>query len=121
MVPDEEDPQFLRALKDLSGHFCGEEEKGEPLSERLALILDSSLRRRPTTAGIKLTCEKIKLPDNVPNLVVPVTNAAITKAMSVSGRLVDTRLFYANKLLCKAIVPVVQCMSDIGEKKGKPL
>ncbi|MPC77897.1 hypothetical protein E2C01_072366 [Portunus trituberculatus] len=52
---------------------------------------------------------------------VPVTNTAVTKAMSVGGRLVDARLFYVNGLLCKALVPVVQCISDIGEKKGKPL
>ncbi|MPD01014.1 hypothetical protein E2C01_096524 [Portunus trituberculatus] len=33
--------------------------------------------------------------------------------MSVGGRLVDARLFYANGLFCKALVPVVQCISDI--------
>ncbi|MPC68198.1 hypothetical protein E2C01_062395 [Portunus trituberculatus] len=120
VAPDEDDSDFSRALKELLGHFHGEE-KGELLAECLASILDSSLQRRPTPDGIKLTCDKIKLPSNVPNLAVPVTNAAVTKATSVGGRLVDAHLFYANGLLCKALVPVVQCISDIGEKKGKPL
>ena len=82
------DADFLRALGDLSGHFHGEEEKGDPLADNLATILNASLRRRPMSESVKLTCGKIKLPSNVPNLAVPVTNAAIIMAMNVNGRLV---------------------------------
>lgn len=120
-APEEDNADFLRALEDLSGHFHGEEEKGEPLSDRLATILDASLRRRPSADSVKQTCSKIKLPSNVPNLAVPVTNSAITKAMSVGGRLVDSRLSHTNGLVCKALVPIVQCINDIGEKSSKPL
>lgn len=114
----EADSDFLQALEELSGHFHGEEEKGEPLSERLAVILNTSLRRRPTSEGVKLTCGKIKLPSNVPNLTVPSTNSALTKAMSVGGRLIDARIAYTNGLLSKALVPIAQCISDIGDRKG---
>ncbi|MPC30784.1 hypothetical protein E2C01_024053 [Portunus trituberculatus] len=103
---DDEDEDFLRALGDLSGHFHGEEEKGEPLADSLATILNASLRRRPVSESVKLTCAKIKLPSNVPNLTMPVTNATITEAMSVNGRLVDAKLFQTNCLLTKAIVPI---------------
>ncbi|XP_045137191.1 uncharacterized protein LOC123519752 [Portunus trituberculatus] len=115
------DEDFLRALSDLSGHFHGEEKKGDPLSDQLATILNASLRRRPLSESVKLTCGKIKLPSNVPNLAVPVTNAAITKAMSVNGRLVDTKLFQTNCLLTKALVPIAVCLDDIGKKKDKSL
>ena len=115
------DADFLRALGDLSGHFHGEEEKGDPLADSLATILNASLRRRPLSESVKLTCGKIKLPSNVPNLAVPVTNAEITKAMSVNGRLVDTKLFQTNFLLTKALVPIAVCINDIGEKKSKSL
>ena len=117
-ITTEDNSDFLKALDELSGHFHGEEEKGEPLSERLATILNSSLRRRPTSEGVKLACGKIKLPSNVPNLTVPSTNAALTKAMSVGGRLIDARLVYTNGLISKALVPIAQCISDIGERKG---
>ena len=115
------DSDFLQALDDLSHHFHGEEEKGDPLSARLAAILNASLRRRPTSEGIRNTCSKIKLPSNVPNLTVPVTNPAISKALSVGGKLIDARLSHTNSLLSKALVPVAVCISDIGEKKGKPV
>ena len=115
------DEDFLKALGDLSGHFHGEEEKGDPLSDWLANILNASLHRRPVSESVKLTCGKIKLPSNVPNLAVPVTNAEITKAMSVNGRLVDTKLFQTNCLLTKALVPIAVCINDIGEKKSKSL
>ncbi|MPC42355.1 hypothetical protein E2C01_035976 [Portunus trituberculatus] len=56
------DSDFLKALDDLSHHFHGKEEKGDPLSARLAAILNVSLRRRPMSEGIRNTCSKIKLP-----------------------------------------------------------
>ena len=122
LAPDETvDEDFMKALQVFSGNFYGEEEKGEPLSARLATILNSSLRRRPQTDSVKSTCASIKLPSNVPNLSVPVTNPAITKAMSVNGRLVDSKLFQTNVLLTKALVPIAVCLSDIGEKKSKSL
>lgn len=119
--PDAESDKadFLKALGELSNHFHGEEEKGEPLADCLANILNASLRRRPTSEGVKSTSGKIKLPSNVPNLTVPATNKAITSAMSFAGKLIDTRLFLTNGLLTKAIVPVAQCISDVGEGKGK--
>ncbi|XP_045101327.1 uncharacterized protein LOC123498229 [Portunus trituberculatus] len=114
---DDVDEDFPRALGDLSGHFHGEEEKGEPLADSLATILNASLRHQPVSESVKLTCAKIKLPSNVPNLTMPVTNAAITKAMSVNGCLVDAKLFQTNCLLTKAIVPIAVCVNDIGQKK----
>ena len=118
---DTDEADFLKALGDLSGHFHGEEQKGEPLSERLASILNPSLRRRPSSEGIKSTCDKIKVPSNVPNLKVPVTNTALSKAMSFGGKLIDVRLFQTNGLITKAIVPIARQISDIGDKKGKTL
>lgn len=118
---DGDDSDFLQALEELSGHFHGEEAKGKPLSERLATILNASLRRRPTSEGVRLTCEKIRLPSNVPNLTVPSTNTALTKAMSIGGKLIDARLTHTNGLLSKAVVPIAQCINDIGEKKGNSI
>lgn len=86
----DDNANFLRALDEISGHFHGKEDKGAPLSDRLATILDASLRRRPSSEGVRLTCNKINIPNNMPNLSVPVTNSAITKAISVGGRHLDT-------------------------------
>ncbi|MPC99732.1 hypothetical protein E2C01_095163 [Portunus trituberculatus] len=72
-------------MNEFAGHFHGEEETGDPLSKHLAGILNVGLRHRPSSDGVKLTCDKINLPGKVPNLKVPVTNPAITKAMSVGG------------------------------------
>lgn len=115
------DVAFQKALEEFAGHFHGEEELGDPLSERLASILNVSLRRRPSSDSVKVTCEKIKFPSNVPNLKVPVTNSAITKAMSVQGKLVDTRLSLTNGLLVKALVPIARCISDVGEQNVQPI
>lgn len=38
---------FQKALDDLAGSFLGEEDKGEALLDKLANILNLSLRRRP--------------------------------------------------------------------------
>ena len=40
---EEDNVGFFRPIHELSGHFYAEEEKVEPLSERLATILDASL------------------------------------------------------------------------------
>ncbi|XP_045131599.1 uncharacterized protein LOC123516406 isoform X3 [Portunus trituberculatus] len=115
------DVAFQKALEEFAGHFHGEEELGDALSERLASILDVSLRRRPSSDSVKATYEKIKLPNNMLNLKVPVTNSAITKAMSVQGKLVDTRLSLTNGLLAKALVPIARCISDMGERNVQPI
>ncbi|MPC43991.1 hypothetical protein E2C01_037650 [Portunus trituberculatus] len=91
---------FLCALEELSGHFQGEEEKGESLSEHLATILNASLRCRPSSDGVKSTC-------------------AITSAKTVGGKLIDMWLFHTNGLVSKALIPLAECISDIREGKGK--
>lgn len=112
---------FIQALDEFSGIFHSEEKKDQPLSDRLASILNDSLRRRPSTEGVKTACSKIKIPSNVPNMTVPATNSAITKAMSVGGKLLDTRVCHTTGVLVKALVPIAQCINDIGEKRGKPI
>lgn len=92
----EEDDAFLKDLGELSVHFEGEEEKVEPLSERLASILNDSLRRSPSAEAIKLTCNKIRLTSNALNLCVSATNSTISKALSTGGKLLDTRLYLTN-------------------------
>lgn len=87
----------------------------------LASILDLSLRRQPSSDGVKSTCGKIKPPSNVPSLKVPMTNTAITKAMSIGGRLIDTRLSLTNGLITKALIPIAHCTNDIGEKNGRTI
>ncbi|MPC49905.1 hypothetical protein E2C01_043720 [Portunus trituberculatus] len=47
------DVAFRKALKEFAGHFHGEEELGDPLSERLASILNLSLRRRLSSDSVK--------------------------------------------------------------------
>ncbi|MPC49459.1 hypothetical protein E2C01_043261 [Portunus trituberculatus] len=84
------DTAFQKAFDELVGHFHGEEETENPLSECLAGILNASLQHWPSSDGMILTCDKIKLPGNLPNLKVLVTNPAIIKAMSVGRKLVDT-------------------------------
>jgi hypothetical protein len=117
---DEEEGQaFDRALSDLAGFFHSEEERGEPLCEKLAKVLDASLRRKPQDASVKATAAKIKIPANVPNLNVPATNDDIAKAMSQSGKLLDTHLSRTNLLLSKAIVPIAQILNDLGNKKAQ--
>lgn len=117
VAADGDNADFLKALSELSDNFVGEEAKGAPISDCLATIVNASLRRRPVADSVKSTANKFKVPSNVPNMKVPETNPAIVKAMSVGGKLVDARLTYANGLLIKALVPIVQCLSDIGEKK----
>lgn len=114
---DDQDAGFLKALSELSDNFLGDELKGDPISDRLATIVNASLRRRPVAENVKATASKFTVPNNVPNMKVPETNPAIIRAMGVGGKLVDARLVHTNGLLTKAIVPIVRCLSDIGEKK----
>lgn len=117
---DQEDV-YRTALSDLAGSFLGEEEKGEPLADNLAQILHQSLRRRPNDESVKATAAKVKLPVNVGNFTVPVTNADVAKALSVGGKLLDARMFRTTCLLSKAIVPLARLLSDFGDKKNPSL
>ncbi|MPC74606.1 hypothetical protein E2C01_068975 [Portunus trituberculatus] len=62
-------------------------------------------------------------PETVPRLIVG-TSVALS-ALRVQDlktvRLIDACLFFTNGLLSKALVPVAQCLSDIGQRKGKPV
>lgn len=42
----------------------------------------------------------------------------ITKALSLREKLIDAQLSQTNGLIAKALVPIVHCISDIGDKKG---
>ncbi|MPC65753.1 hypothetical protein E2C01_059889 [Portunus trituberculatus] len=121
LLDNEDDASFLKALNELSGCFHGEEPKGDRVSDRLASILNVSLRRYPNSESMKTTSSRLLLPNNVPNMKVPETNSAITKVMTVGGKLLDTRLAHTNNLLLRALVPLAHCIGDIGEKAGKPL
>lgn len=117
----ENDADFLKALEELASCFNGEDPKGEAVSERLASIVNTSLRRRPNTENVKTTCIRLLVPSNVPNMKVPETNPVISNALSVGGKVLDARLVHTNGLLLKALVPILRCLSDIGENTCKPL
>ena len=87
----------------------------------LASIVITSLRRRPNAENVKATCTRLLVPSNVPNMTVPETNPVISKALSVGGKVLDARLAHTNGLLLKALVPILRCLSDIGENAGKPI
>ena len=69
---------------------------------------------------MKATSAKVKLPNNVKNFKLPVTNNDITKAMTTGGKLLDARLARTNGILSKAIMPIARFLSDFGEKKSHP-
>ena len=118
---DVTDVGFQKYLDDLSGFFHGDEEKCDPLAEKLASIFNASLRRRPNDDSVKTAAARIKLPANVPHLKVPTTNSDVTKAMNSGGKLLDARLTRTNGLVSRAMVPLAQILSDFGEKNGKPV
>lgn len=88
------------------------------MSDKLANILNQSLRRRPSDDKVKVTAAKIKIPNNVDNFKAPVSNSDITKAMTTSGKILDARLARTNGILSKVIVPIARLLSDFGEKKS---
>lgn len=118
---DQWEDVFQTALEDLAGSFLSEEDKGDPLSSKLADLLNPSLRRRPSDDNVKATAAKIKLPDNIGNFKVPVTNKDITQAMTTSGKLLDARLTRTNGILSKAIVLIARLLSDVGEERSHPV
>ena len=121
--PDAEAPdaEFQQALDDLAGFFRATEEAGEPLIQDLADILNKGLRQRPEDDEVKETAAKYKLPANVANIKVPVTNSDVIKAMNANGKFLDARLTRTNGLLSRAMVPLARIVSDVGERKVKPM
>ncbi|MPC60803.1 hypothetical protein E2C01_054860 [Portunus trituberculatus] len=110
----------LSSDKSPNGSFIGEE-KGEPLADNLAQILNQSLRRRPNDDSVKATAAKVKLLINVDNFTLPMTNDDVAKALSLGGRLLDARVSRTTCLLSKAIVPLARFLSDFGDKKNLSL
>ena len=108
------DSSFSQVLADLAGSFHDEEEKGEPLTEELARILNTALRKKPVDSAVKATVSQFKLPANVPNLTVPSTNVDISAAMSQDGKKIDSNLSQINNLLARAIVPIAGIVNAIG-------
>lgn len=64
----------LKPLRTSQATSMMRKQKGEPLSECLASILNASLRCHPLSEGVKVICDKIQILSNVPNLKVPTTN-----------------------------------------------
>ena len=80
-------------MKALGEFFALFREKSEPLSEWLAPVLNDRLRPLCEII-ILLTCDKLQLPNNVPDLYVLTTNNALSKALSTGGNLLDTWLYH---------------------------
>lgn len=72
-------------MADLASSFLGEEEKGHQWSNKLANILNQSLHCYPRDDNIKATSAKVKLPNSVENLKVPVTQNGIMKALTTGS------------------------------------
>ena len=111
---------FTKALADFADCFTSKEEKGAPIHESYATILNKSLRNKPNDANIKALLQSVKIPDNVPNLTVPATNNDIMKAMPKQAKSLDYQLVRTNTLIAKAIAPLASFVADVGQKQVKP-
>ncbi|MPC60141.1 hypothetical protein E2C01_054179 [Portunus trituberculatus] len=107
------------------GHTSSLSTNKPPRCEKV-LPVGEAKRKRDTQKddGAKQQLPSVVGPSHAVNTPLPsadhsATNSAITSAMTVSGKLIDMRLFHTNGLLSKAFVPVAQCISDIEEGKGK--
>ena len=70
-----------------------------------------------------LALRRLHVPVRVKSLMstLPQLVRFLWTMVSVGGRLIDAWLSYTNGLLAKALVPVAQCISDIGERKVNPV
>ena len=119
-LEDNDNSDFATALADFAGGFSAKEAKGEAIHDKYAAVLNDSLRNKPNDQVLKTVIQAVKLPANVPNLVVPQTNADITKAMAHNGKTLDNQLFRTNGLIARAMVPIATFVADIGQNKSKP-
>lgn len=119
--PQETSADLSKALADFTEGFSSKEEKGAPIHKAYATVLNDSLRNKPHDANLKALVQSIKLPENVPNLTVPATNADITKAINSNGKLLDTQLFRTNGLIARAIIPLATFVAEVGEEQAKPI
>ena len=119
--PNGIDEDLTRVLKELTGVFQANEEKGEAIDENLAKIFNNGLRSKPVYSALKSTMDRYKAPLNVPNLRAPATNEDVSRAMNNIGKFLDSQLLKNGALMAKGMIPIMQMINEIATKKDKPL
>ena len=112
--PGTKTSQFDKLLTEFESHFTGEEDKGPELTTGLANIVNASLRRRPHEDHIKKLLTKQLIPNNVPNLQVPMTNTDVRKALARGPNIVDIAIRKSQLAISRAMVPVLTWLHDFG-------
>ena len=106
---------FQETLAGIETFFETGDKTGQDVHKDFASIFNDSLRRRPNDKRLIDTMDKYNRPGNVPNLAVPKTNDIIWEKMNKGPQIVDAGMQKVQTIMSKAMVPIVNMVSGIGD------
>lgn len=101
-------PSDDELINDLAESLADESEKGEPVQQKLADILNARFEAKMTNEKLKEKLQKYKIPRNCPNMSVPRTNDPIFNVLKPWGKKTDLRLKNSQTTFSKAAVAVTR-------------
>ncbi len=109
-----------KALNGLEQLFQLDEKTGGEVHPHLAAQLTNALRKKPSTEVLNELTKKYPRPANIKTMVVPKTNKDVYDSMSRGLKYIDVDIQKSQLYLLKALVPLVNFISDVSKDGNKP-
>ncbi|WP_419613142.1 hypothetical protein, partial [Thiolapillus sp.] len=98
---------------EMASSFDDSEEKGPPVSDKLAESLNSRFGSKLPDKKLREKLAAYPIPQNCPNMEVPQTNQEVYSALHPYARKADVRMRHTQKSMAKAAVAITLCTNTL--------
>lgn len=98
---------------EMASSFDDSEEKGPPVSDKLAELLNSRFGSKLPDKKLREKLAAYPIPQNCPNMEVPQTNQEVYSALHPYARKADVRMRHTQKSMAKAAVAITLCTNTL--------
>ena len=117
-LPNDDDVRLEELGLAWAACYAQEEAAGPNINQGLADIVGKYMRAKPSDENIRVSLAKISVPGNCPRLVVPSLDSDVQLALrKLNSKLTERVLAKVSGIVCKAMVPVLNVLSEVIEKK----
>ncbi|XP_060603392.1 uncharacterized protein LOC132756355 [Ruditapes philippinarum] len=117
LMGNDESESNIGILSEVEQSFAEDHKTGEPVGEKLAIVVNKALRAPTDKEKMKALTEKYKRPENLENLQIPRVENTVWEQLRNDTKLDDASKQKTIGLLNQLLLPTIHAMEELSKAK----